>query len=159
MFFNFTYCSLMFFKLIVLILLFLAIFLTYLLYKAVVSLCVSVCTPCFPTRPSDRNKIWHTYSDRYGTGSNLTKIGPTYGPEGWAHWDQSPKWDLGGVSRWHEYTIVTQYNASMLWVTHCLNPEAVHFSCALEQCYLAGGRREGPSLYCNVSQCVSQCIV
>ena len=30
--------------------------------------------PFFSTRPSDRNQIWHTYSDRYGTGSHLKKL-------------------------------------------------------------------------------------
>ena len=39
-----------------------------------VSLCLSVCTLFFSTRPSDRNQIWHTYSDRYGTGSHLKKL-------------------------------------------------------------------------------------
>ena len=42
--------------------------------------------------------VLHTYSDRYGTRSHRSKqIGPTYGPEGWAHWEQSPKLDFGGV--------------------------------------------------------------
>ena len=41
------------------------------IYKAAVSLavclCVGVCIPpIFSTRPSDRNQIRHTYSDRYG---------------------------------------------------------------------------------------------
>ena len=37
-----------------------------------VCVCVCVCTPTFfPTRQSDRNQIWHTYSDRYGTDSHL----------------------------------------------------------------------------------------
>ena len=56
------------------------------------------------------------------------KIGPTYGPEGSAHWVQSPKWDNGRreqdlitTGRWHEYTIVTQYNAPLSHSTmhHC----------------------------------------
>ena len=39
-----------------------------LLYKAAVSHCVYAClsVPPFPTRPSDRTHIWHTYSYRYG---------------------------------------------------------------------------------------------
>ena len=43
---------------------------------------LSVCTPpFFSTRPSDRNQIWHTYSGRYGTHSELKKYThPT--PEG-----------------------------------------------------------------------------
>ena len=49
------------------------------------------------TRPSDRNQIFHTYSDRYGTHSPLQNFGPTYGPEGLAHWEQSPKLDFGSV--------------------------------------------------------------
>ena len=36
--------------------------------------CLSVCTLLFLTRPSDRNHIWHTYSGRYGTHSQLKKI-------------------------------------------------------------------------------------
>ena len=36
--------------------------------------CLSVPPPPFSTRPSDRNQIWHTYSDRYGTGSHLKKL-------------------------------------------------------------------------------------
>ena len=44
----------------------------YSIYKAAVSLsvCLFVCgclhPPLFSTRPSDRNQIWHIYSDRYG---------------------------------------------------------------------------------------------
>ena len=34
--------------------------------------CVSV-PPFFLTRPSNRNQIWHTFSDRYGTHSQLKK--------------------------------------------------------------------------------------
>ena len=38
---------------------------------------VSVCVPPFlSTRPSDRNQILHTYSDRYGTHSHLNKLAP-----------------------------------------------------------------------------------
>ena len=40
--------------------------------------CVSVCTPFFLTRPSDHSQIWHTYSDRYGTDSNLNKFDPPH---------------------------------------------------------------------------------
>ncbi len=43
------------------------------------SVCLSVCTPhLFSTRPSDRNQIWHTYSGRYGTHSELKKIDPAH---------------------------------------------------------------------------------
>ena len=49
------------------------------------------------TRPSDRNQVLHTYSDRLGHSFAPKQIGPTYGPEGWAHWEQSPKLDFGGV--------------------------------------------------------------
>ena len=47
-----------------------------LLYKAAVSICLSVCLypPPLSTRPSDRNQIWHTYSDRYGSGYHLNKL-------------------------------------------------------------------------------------
>ena len=45
------------------------------------SLSVCLYPPFFSTRPSDRNQIWHTYSGRYGTHSELKKIThPT--PEG-----------------------------------------------------------------------------
>ena len=38
---------------------------------------VSVSVPPFlSTRPSDRNQILHTYSDRYGTHSHLNKLAP-----------------------------------------------------------------------------------
>ena len=78
---------------------------SYLLYKAAVSLfcaCACVCTPphhFFSTRPADRNQLWHIYSNRYGTGSNLKKWAPRMATEGLAHWHQSPKWDLAGVSK------------------------------------------------------------
>ena len=40
---------------------------------------LSVCTPPpFSTRPSDLNQIWHTYSGRYGTHSQLKKIHPLH---------------------------------------------------------------------------------
>ena len=43
------------------------------------SVCVSVPpTPFFSTRPVDRNQIWHTYSGRYGTHSQLKKIEPPH---------------------------------------------------------------------------------
>ena len=56
--------------------------------------CVSTLSPFLSTRPSDRNQILHTYSDRYGTHSHLNKLAPRIGPEGWAHWEQSPKLDF-----------------------------------------------------------------
>ena len=34
-------------------------------------------------------QIWDSFARK--------QIGPTYGPEGWAHWEQSPKSDFGGV--------------------------------------------------------------
>ena len=39
---------------------------------------LSVCLypPFLSTRPSDRNQILHTYSDRYGTHSHLNKLAP-----------------------------------------------------------------------------------
>ena len=43
--------------------------------------CPFVCLyppPLFPTRPSDRNQIWHTYSGRYGTHSQLNKFDPAH---------------------------------------------------------------------------------
>ena len=40
---------------------------------------LSVCPyPFFSTRPSDRNQIWHTYSGRYGTHSQLNKFDPAH---------------------------------------------------------------------------------
>ena len=39
-------------------------------------ICVSVPTPLFSTRPSDRDQIWHVCADRYGTGSHLKKSDP-----------------------------------------------------------------------------------
>ena len=39
--------------------------------------CLSVCTPPFSTRQSNRNQIWHTYSGRYRTHSQLKQIWPT----------------------------------------------------------------------------------
>ncbi len=45
------------------------------------SLSVCLYPPFFSTRSSDRNQIWHTYSGKYGTHSELKKIThPT--PEG-----------------------------------------------------------------------------
>ena len=50
-----------------------------LLYKAAeIFVCLSVPPPFFSTRPSDRNQIWHTYSGRYGTHSQLKKIDPAH---------------------------------------------------------------------------------
>ena len=42
------------------------------------SVCLSVPPPLLSTRPSDRNQIWHTYSGRYGTHSQLKKIDPPH---------------------------------------------------------------------------------
>ena len=36
----------------------------------------AIVIPALHSRPSDRNQIWHTYSDRYGTDSNLNKFEP-----------------------------------------------------------------------------------
>ena len=41
-----------------------------------------MCDPPFSTRPSDCNQIWHTYSDRFGTDSNLNKFVPRMGSLG-----------------------------------------------------------------------------
>ena len=57
-----------------------------LLYKAAVSLCVClqlIRYSNFSTQPSDRKQIWHTYSDRYGTHSQLKKLYPPH-PRGGA---------------------------------------------------------------------------
>ena len=46
------------------------------------SVCLCVCVsvpPFFSTRPLDHNQIWHTYSGRYGTHSQLKKIDPPQG--------------------------------------------------------------------------------
>ena len=44
------------------------------------SVCLSVCLypPPLSTRPLDRNQIWHTYSGRYGTHSQLHKFDPPH---------------------------------------------------------------------------------
>ncbi len=58
------------------------------------SVCVCVCLSVTYRRPNcwtDHDQIWHVYADRSGNGSYLKKIGPTYGPEGWAHWGHSSK--------------------------------------------------------------------
>ena len=36
----------------------------------------AIVIPALHSRLSDRNQIWHTYSDGYGTDSNLKKIDP-----------------------------------------------------------------------------------
>ena len=56
------------------------------------SVCLSVPLPPFSTRSSDRNQIWHTYSGRYGTHSDIKKILPTPPQRG-------PMGVLGGVFR------------------------------------------------------------
>ena len=33
----------------------------------------------------------------FSLDTTVGPYGPTYGPEGWAHWEQSPKLDFGGV--------------------------------------------------------------
>ena len=48
----------------------------------------AIVIPALHSRPSERNQIWHTYSDRYGTDSNLNKF---YPPE--------PSWVSGGDFR------------------------------------------------------------
>ena len=41
-----------------------------------VSVSVFVPPSYFLTRPSGRNQIWHTYSNRYGTDSNVNQLAP-----------------------------------------------------------------------------------
>ena len=36
----------------------------------------AIVIPALHSRLSDRNQIWHTYSDGYGTDSNLKQFGP-----------------------------------------------------------------------------------
>ena len=49
----------------------------------------AIVIPALHSRLSDRNQIWHTYSDGYGTDSNLNKFDPP-DPRG------VPGWILGG---------------------------------------------------------------
>ena len=51
------------------------------------SVCLSVPLPPFSTRSSDRNQIWHIYSGRYGTHSDIKKFYPPH-PRGvpWGCW-------------------------------------------------------------------------
>ena len=44
----------------------------------------------------DHDQIWHAYADRSGNGSYIKQIGPAYGPEGWAHRDNSSKRVVSG---------------------------------------------------------------
>ena len=44
------------------------------LLDAAVFVHFAIVIPALHSRPSDRNKIWHTYSDRYGTDSNQKKM-------------------------------------------------------------------------------------
>ena len=46
------------------------------IYYIKLQLSLSVCLypPPFSTRTLERNQIWHTYSDRYGTGSHQKQI-------------------------------------------------------------------------------------
>ena len=44
-----------------------------------------------PNGWTDHDQIWHVYADISGNGSYIKKNGPTYGPEGWAHWGHSSK--------------------------------------------------------------------
>ena len=46
----------------------------------------AIVMPALHSRPSDLNQIWHTYSNRYGTDSNLTKFEPP-DPRGCARGD------------------------------------------------------------------------
>ena len=54
-----------------------------------------VCVSVKYRRPNgwtDHDQIWHVYADRFLLGMVPTKKnGPTYGPEGWAHWGHSSK--------------------------------------------------------------------
>ena len=53
-----------------------------------------VCVSVKYRRPNgwtDHDQIWHVYADRPRNGSYQKKNGPTYGPEGWAHWGHSSK--------------------------------------------------------------------
>ena len=46
------------------------------LLDAAVFVHFAIVIPALHSRLSDRNQIWHTYSDGYGTDSNLKKIDP-----------------------------------------------------------------------------------
>ena len=46
------------------------------LLDAAVFVHFAIVIPALHSRLSDRNQIWHTYSDGYGTDSNLNKIDP-----------------------------------------------------------------------------------
>ena len=59
------------------------------LLDAAVFVHFAIVIPALHSRLSDRNQIWHTYSDGYGTDSNLNKIVPP-DPRG------VPGWILGG---------------------------------------------------------------
>ena len=52
----------------------------YIKLQKSLSVCLPVCLypPFFSTRPSDRNQIWHTYSGRYGTHSQLNFFDPAH---------------------------------------------------------------------------------
>ena len=46
------------------------------LLDAAVFVHFAIVIPALHSRLSDRNQIWHTYSDGYGTDSNLKKFDP-----------------------------------------------------------------------------------
>ena len=46
------------------------------LLDAAVFVHFAIVIPALHSRLSDRNQIWHTYSDGYGTDSNLNKFDP-----------------------------------------------------------------------------------
>ena len=46
------------------------------LLDAAVFVHFAIVIPALHSRLSDRNQIWHTYSDGYGTDSNLKKVDP-----------------------------------------------------------------------------------
>ena len=59
--------------------------------RACVCVCVCVCVRYRrPNGWTDHDQRWHVYADRSGNFS-YQKIGPTYGPEGWAHWSHPSK--------------------------------------------------------------------
>ena len=57
---------------------------------------LSVCLypPFLSTRPSDRNQILHTYSDRYGTHSHLNKLAPRMARKAGLNGNNLRNWNL-----------------------------------------------------------------